>query len=236
MISAGEFDIADVKLANTPRELKRSGITMIERIGKGNFGEVWKSLFADTANTEIPEFLVAAKQLLGVAGDVVAKEELMQEATVMAQVGRHVNLVSLIGVVTRGDPWLLLVSYCELGSMLESLKSRYAAGTPYTLSDKCQMCEEIARGMQHLASRRVVHRDLAARNVLLGSGCVAKVADFGLSRYAETGSTGEYYTSHNGLFPVKWTAPDAMANGKIRLPALPISSHKCISFNNISNI
>ncbi len=35
--------------------------------------------------------------------------------------------------------------------------------------------------MAQLALHNFVHRDHAARNVLLGSGMVCKVADFGLS-------------------------------------------------------
>ena len=37
---------------------------------------------------------------------------------VMAQVSHHKHLVSLIGVITRGDPLVLVVSYCEHGSLL----------------------------------------------------------------------------------------------------------------------
>ena len=46
----------------------------------------------------------------------------------------------------------------------------------------------IAKGMEFLASKRIMHGDLAARNILVDeniiNGCypVAKVADFGLSK------------------------------------------------------
>jgi serine/threonine protein kinase len=36
--------------------------------------------------------------------------------------------------------------------------------------------------MAHLTQEQLVHRDLAARNVLVNSGLVSKVSDFGLSR------------------------------------------------------
>ncbi len=52
------------------------------------------------------------------------------------------------------------------------------------------------------------HRDLAARNCLVGEHYLIKVADFGLSRMIET----EIYSARAGAkFPIKWTAPEALA-------------------------
>ena len=120
----------------------------------------------------------------------------------------HANVVSVVGVVTSGRPVYLLVSYCDHGSLLSYLaKTKDQA----SLTSKLQMCLDIATGMDHLASNHFVHRDLAARNVLLDLDMVCKIADFGLSRAVNSsvgGAGEEYYRSMNGVFPVRWTAPE----------------------------
>ena len=51
-------------------------------------------------------------------------------------------------------------------------------------------------------------RDLAARNCLVGSHYTVKVADFGLSRMIDS----DIYKAQEGAkFPIKWTAPEALA-------------------------
>ena len=90
--------------------------------------------------------------------------------------------------------------------------------------------------MAHLERKQLIHRDLAARNVLIGENIIAKVgqgcqvlyildfmqifniatlnlqvADFGLARVIVD---NEYSAQAGARFPVKWTAPEAIAFGK----------------------
>lgn len=51
-----------------------------------------------------------------------------------------------------------------------------------TTSDLVCWLFQVARGMEYLASRKVLHGDLAARNILLCDGNVVKICDFGLAR------------------------------------------------------
>lgn len=207
-----------------PREIPRKRLAMLGRLGNGAFGEVWKATLDEESSRGVPVHTVAAKTVLDPAKHPEATEELLAEAAVMAQVTGHQNLVSLVGVVTVGKPYVLVLSYCEYGCLQAVLRQRAADGNALSLVAKLEMAGEIAAGMQHLASKRFIHRDLAARNVLLAAGntsatgMVCKVADFGLSRGGSGSSTADvadetYYKSQTGRFPVRWTAPEAMLAG-----------------------
>jgi serine/threonine protein kinase len=202
--------------AGIPREIKRRHIARSEKIGSGAFGEVYKGVLDESQMNGIPGYMVACKSATRSSGE--GADGLKFEATVMAQVGAHTHLVSLIGVVTTSAPLLLVVSYCEHGSLLAVLRKHAGNGLPLATESKLQHALESAKGMEYLCSQRYIHRDLAARNVLVASGMVAKVADFGLSRSAARGGSDsienepseDYYRSTTGVFAVRWTAPEAM--------------------------
>ena len=95
-----------------------------------------------------------------------ATRELRLEAMVMARLGSHPNIVSIIGVITRGDPLVLVVSFCEHGSLLSLLRKRVKSGQPLSNASKVKMACDIANGMAHLETHRFVHRDLAYASAL----------------------------------------------------------------------
>jgi hypothetical protein len=221
MLEEGELDAGQVNVNElaVPREIRRSHIHLVDKIGAGQFGEVWKAIL----NEGDADFMVAVKTVLNNNNE--ASKELLCEAAVMVQAGKHPNLVSIIGVVTRGEPLMLLVSMCEHGSLLDVLRKQEREGSPLELEVKQRMAIEIASGMAHLSANGFVHRDLAARNVLVATGLTCKVADFGLSRGtgvpkvdteggAADDAESSYYRSQSGIFPVRWTAPEAMESLK----------------------
>jgi serine/threonine protein kinase len=180
---------------------------------------VWKATLDEHHKNGNHMFTVAAKTVLDSKSSPESTREILAEAGVMAAVGTHPNLVSLIGIVTRGDPLVLVLQYCAQGEVLGMLKKGAARGEPISLMDKLHMAGEVSQGMEHLSKHHFIHRDLACRNVLYSEG-MCKIADFGLSRGGggestaaedDDGATHEdYYKSSAGVFPVRWTAPEAM--------------------------
>lgn len=205
----------------TIREIQRKHLRKIDTIGKGQFGEVIKAYLDESSLPHgAPSYLVAAKTVACKNASFKASEELYAEANVMAQLASHPNVLAVVGVITIGYPLVLIMSYCEHGSLLSYLLGKAKTGTPVAYDTKLRLGLDVARGMQHLASRSFIHRDLAARNVLVSSELVGIIADFGLSRGGRASEReavrheAEYYRSQNGLAPVRWTSPEGLQASK----------------------
>jgi serine/threonine protein kinase len=165
IVDAGELH-AEIASADTrlPREVRRKDVILTTKLGAGAFGEVWKAVLDESSHGGVPGYTCAVKTCHEQKGE--GAQELLREATVMAQLGLHTNLVMMIGVVTKGTPLMIILALCE-GSLQGILKEQYKKGTPLSGRKKFQYAHDVASGMNHLASRRFIHRDLAARNVLL---------------------------------------------------------------------
>jgi hypothetical protein len=148
-----------VKVSNLPREIHRSCVVKSDKIGEGAFGEVFKAVLDESKHGGVPGYLVACKSVTDPSGE--GAQDLLQEATIMGQVGMHDNLVSLIGVVTSGTPLLNVIAVCEHGSLKSHLEKRTLgegklAAKPGALPPKidADIAWEIARGMMHLAEHQ----------------------------------------------------------------------------------
>jgi hypothetical protein len=115
MLASGEIHPDVGEGPKTPREIRRKDLHLIDTIGRGQFGEVWKAMLDEHFVRNTPEYMVAAKTVLDPAHNHEGTQELVAEATIMMQVNGHPHLVSIIGVITSGDPMVLILQFCERG-------------------------------------------------------------------------------------------------------------------------
>lgn len=141
---------------------------------------------------------------------------LVREMEVMKMIGKHMNIINLVGCCSQDGPLYVIVEYAPHGNLKDFLKKNLAMSDYTSLSSQPALTQkhlisfahQVARGMDYLASRKCIHRDLAARNVLVCDDYIVKIADFGLARDLQE---SEYYRKcTNGRLPIKWMAPESL--------------------------
>lgn len=184
-------------------ELDRNQIKINSRLGGGQYGDVYKANFNQNG---IPT-VVAVKTL---REDNQVCEDFKKEMTIMKKL-RHPHLLRLIGVCSLCVPYYLVTEYMSEGCLLEFIRNVNPIRVNHLV--QLRLVIQVCDAMRYLESMNFIHRDLAARNCLVtldgNNRYLVKVADFGLSRLIET---NEVYTAKKGgKFPIKWTAPEAIA-------------------------
>src|SRR4051812_24294885 len=147
---------------------------LIERLGVGGFGSVWKARDKELDRT------VAIK--IPRAGDMTAEEQekFFREARATAQL-RHPNIVSVHEVGRDGDS-VYIVSDFVRGVTLRD----WITGQQVTNREAAELCAKIADALDHAHDQGVVHRDLKPANIMIDGNGEPHLTDFGLAR-RETG-------------------------------------------------
>uniref|UniRef100_A0A4Y0BQ49 Protein kinase domain-containing protein n=1 Tax=Anopheles funestus TaxID=62324 RepID=A0A4Y0BQ49_ANOFN len=168
-------------------EFPRSSLMLDATLGEGEFGKVLKGFATDLP--EKPGITTVAVKMLKTGANSV--ELLLLSEYQLLQEVNHPNVIRLLGACTKGDTPLLIIEYCQYGSLknylrlsrkLEVLNADYEnAVEPITVKDILSFAWQISKGMAYLTDIKLVHRDLAARNVLLAEGKVCK-SQTGLTR------------------------------------------------------
>ncbi|XP_068604714.1 insulin receptor a [Brachionichthys hirsutus] len=195
-------------------EVAREKINILRELGQGSFGMVYEGIAKDIVKGE-GEIRVAVKTV-NESASLRERIEFLNEASVMKAFSCH-HVVRLLGVVSKGQPTLVvmeLMTHGDLKSYLRSLRpdaENNPGRPPPTLKEMIQMAAEIADGMAYLNAKKFVHRDLAARNCMVAHDLTVKIGDFGMTR--DIYETDYYRKGGKGLLPVRWMAPESLKDG-----------------------
>ncbi|XP_062268802.1 fibroblast growth factor receptor 1b [Platichthys flesus] len=201
-------------------ELPRDRLMLGKPLGEGCFGQVVLAEAAGLDQNKPTRVTQVAVKMLKADATEKDLSDLISEMEMMKMIGKHKNIINLLGACTQDGPLYVVVEYASQGNLREFLRTRRPVGLEYwsesrqTPLDSLEMKElvsaayQVARGMAYLASKKCIHRDLAARNVLVTEDNVMKIADFGLAR--DVHHIDYYKKTTNGRLPVKWMAPEAL--------------------------
>jgi serine/threonine protein kinase len=167
------------------------GYTIMERVGRGGMGTVYKAL-------QISLNRVVALKLLS---DELVKDKtfinlFVQEARAAAQLN-HPNIVQVYDVGSEKDVYFFSMEYVPGASLQDILSKRkklppeVAVGIVY----------QAAQGLEYAEKKGIVHRDIKPDNLMMGEDEVIKIGDLGLAKslkapFAEEQASSVFGTPH----------------------------------------
>ncbi|KAK6050970.1 fibronectin type III domain protein [Cooperia oncophora] len=199
-------------------ELQRSDLTLECEIGRGTFGKVYRGYGNGVLSRCGDTFGVCAIKTVTETANSAERLHFLLEANVMKSFSAEAFIVKLYGVVSDGQPVLVVMEMMEKGNLRDYLRSRRPGAEENvdnlpvpTVAEYYEWAAQIADGMAYLESIRFCHRDLAARNCMVHANNTVKIGDFGMARdiYYH-----EYYKPNGKrLMPVRWMAPESLRDG-----------------------
>jgi serine/threonine protein kinase len=143
---------------------------LVERLGQGAFGAVWKA-----RDTQIERWVAVKLPRASVlsSADVV---RFIREARNAAQC-RHPDIVQIYEVGYEGRQFYIASEYIEGKTLREQIAERIPSPR-----EAAELCRGLAEALQSAHQAGVIHRDLKPSNILLDAHGRAHIADFGLAK------------------------------------------------------
>jgi serine/threonine protein kinase len=169
-----EIGVADVVRCLTPANI----------VGQGWSGAVYRASLLSSSGGGVT---VAVKKFR--SRDEASVEAFACEVGVLPRV-RHRNIVRLLGWAANRRTRLLFYDYLPngtLGGLLHGGSGGAVVEWEVRLAIAVGVAESLAY-LHHDCVPGIIHRDVKAENILLGERYEARLADFGLARFADEGT------------------------------------------------
>lgn len=145
---------------------------ILELIGKGGFGEVYR------AHDLLLDREVAVKVLPPeFSEDPVRRERLIAEARAASQLN-HPNICTIHQLIVVKDR-ILIVMELVRGKTLRQIRRQH----PLPQEQVVRIARQLASGLNAAHRAGIIHRDIKSANIILNSQGETKILDFGLAKH-----------------------------------------------------
>jgi serine/threonine protein kinase/formylglycine-generating enzyme required for sulfatase activity len=172
-----EASSGEIEINPSPARMAIAHYELIEKIGAGGFGTVWK------ARDKRLDRTVAVKISRISLGDADECEHFLREARIAAQLN-HSGIIS-VHEVGRADDVAYIVSKFVDGVVLDN----WLAVSPRSPAEIATMCSKLAESLDYAHQNGVIHRDLKPANIIVDAAGEPHITDFGLAKRLTQEST-----------------------------------------------
>jgi len=151
---------------------------IIEEIGRGGMGEVYRAVRADGQYTKE----VALKMVRGGFYAASVLERFRNERQILATLD-HSNIAKLLdgGTTEDGVPYLVM-------ELIEGTPvDQYCDDHNLNVTERLELFQEVCGAVQYAHQRLVIHRDIKPSNILVTGDGQPKLLDFGIAKILAPG-------------------------------------------------
>ncbi|PQQ19058.1 hypothetical protein Pyn_16975 [Prunus yedoensis var. nudiflora] len=150
------------------------GYHVIELVGEGSFGKVYKGRRKYTGQTVAMKFIMKHGKT---DKDI---HNLRQEIEILRKL-KHENIIEMLDSFESPQEFCVVTEFAQ-GELFEIVEDDKRLPEEQVQA----IAKQLVRALHYLHSNRIIHRDMKPQNILIGAGSIVKLCDFGFARAMST--------------------------------------------------